>query len=274
MKSKLTFILILILITVFTSCFHTDCSKDTQAYEDGYNFGETCRITGAGNNYDAYVDGVNESMHKIEFVKSDCLYEGYEDGYYQKQNRYESSGSKEDEKKVSENETKSNEIKATPEVSKPTVASTTPVVPPNNSDVSSNNSDVSSNNDVVKTYNIISNYYSDIKDKSFNAAKYYNESVVQFISYKNISCNEIQQRINESYGEFVNSKAIVDRGSFTFIRNTNGIKYFQYSLHFTCYRKSLAKGEECDVLIEIGVNDIFRLISYNELKVSNLKWNK
>jgi len=127
-----------------------------------------------------------------------------------------------------------------------------------------------SKNNTDDVYKTVTSYYNDINKNNAVAANYFDNKIDQFISYKNISVTDLQQRINESYSEFINGKSVVDRNSLAFMREVNGVKYYQYKIHYACYRKSLSKNESCDVLIEVGVTNSLKFVSYIELKISNL----
>lgn len=124
----------------------------------------------------------------------------------------------------------------------------------------------------LKAIELIEKYYQDLASSSFDAYKWFDESVLQFITKKNISPNEIN-KLQKKNTEFVGGISKINLGTFTLNRTENNIKYWQFENSFTCYRTSKKKFQSCKILIEVGINTKKNKIeSYKELKVDELRF--
>jgi hypothetical protein len=151
----------------------------------------------------------------------------------------------------------------------------TPIPPPEEI-IESNNMPVSDaeNEDLVinQTIRFVESYYDAITNKDFDATKWFEKMVTNYISKTNISPEEINQ-LQTNNNEFLDQKSNIDESTFKLVREENGISYWQFWHNFICYRASKGKYQTCNVLTEIGINSSTNKInSYRELKISDLKF--
>jgi hypothetical protein len=147
-----------------------------------------------------------------------------------------------------------------------TNSSQNPVVPSNNS-----------NESQTDVFNLVFKYYQDFQQNSVNANDYFASNVIQFINMKNITSGDVNNAIASSKNEFSSPRFIVNRfsknGNFMLSRTENGISYYTFDLKYTCFRNSKQQFEECDIIVEIGLNSSNKFVSYRELKLYNLKFH-
>lgn len=128
----------------------------------------------------------------------------------------------------------------------------------------------SSNNDSLNALELIANYYQDIMSSNFDANKWFDESVTQYILKKNINPDEINE-LNQKNKEFIRGVYVINKGTFKLNRIVDNISYWQFENNFSCYRTSKKKYQSCKILVEVGINQTNnKIISYVELKVSDL----
>ena len=124
------------------------------------------------------------------------------------------------------------------------------------------------NEDMVS---FINNYYSDLNNGTFDANKYYNENVDQFISLKDTSPSEINNSYNLN-NDFKNGTSTFDQNSLKYEGSDGELSYYTYWVNYSCYRPSKNKYQNCDVKIELVIDFNLSIHSYREIKVSNLKF--
>lgn len=115
------------------------------------------------------------------------------------------------------------------------------------------------------------NYYNDLVMGNFDAYRYYADHVDRFISKKNVTPDEINE-INRSNDEFIDKTVYVQEETMTPSRIEGKVQYFTFWIYFTCYRASKDQYQSCNVNIEVGLNENKKMISYRELKVTDLEF--
>lgn len=115
------------------------------------------------------------------------------------------------------------------------------------------------------------NYYHDLVMGNFDAYRYYADHVDRFISKKNVTPDEINE-INRSNDEFIDKTVYVQEETMTPSRIEGKVQYFTFWIYFTCYRASKDQYQSCNVNIEVGLNENKKMISYRELKVTDLEF--
>lgn len=115
----------------------------------------------------------------------------------------------------------------------------------------------------------VNNYYSDIINNEFNAFNYYANQVNQYITLTYVTPEEINNLfLNKK--DFVNEKVIFNKSTFIYQRETENIYYFNYSINYSCLRTRKNQLQTCDVDIEIGFDEDFKIKSYKEVEIRNL----
>lgn len=117
--------------------------------------------------------------------------------------------------------------------------------------------------------NIIVSYYEAMNNKTMNANDFYSENVNQFINRKNTNPSDINDIIN-SNTEFVDSKVSLI-GSSVII---SGVNSRQAWINYSCYRTSKNKYQSCRVKVEFMFDDQYKIYSYKELEIKDLKFIK
>jgi hypothetical protein len=115
----------------------------------------------------------------------------------------------------------------------------------------------------------IKNYYLDIQNEEFEANNYFSEFVNQYINLTNTTPDVINGLfINKQ--DFLNEKVFFDDSTFIFQKELDGIYYFTYSINYSCFRPRKNKTQTCDVDVEVGFDENFKIKSYKELEIRNL----
>ena len=60
------------------------------------------------------------------------------------------------------------------------------------------------------------------------------------------------------------------KSTFVFQRELDNVYYFNYSISYSCFRTRKNKTQTCDVDIEIGFDEEFKIKSYKEMNIRNL----
>jgi hypothetical protein len=115
----------------------------------------------------------------------------------------------------------------------------------------------------------ILNYYSDIINNNFNANNYYADQVFQYISLNDVTPDEIND-VFLNKDDYTNENIIFDKSTFVFQRELDNVYYFNYSISYSCFRTRKNKTQTCDVDIEIGFDEEFKIKSYKEMNIRNL----
>jgi len=115
----------------------------------------------------------------------------------------------------------------------------------------------------------IKNYYTDITNNEFNASNYFADNVDQYINYTNTTPDEINSLFFNKK-DYTNESVIFDESTYVFRRDFDNIYYFNYSINYSCFRTRKNKTQTCDVDIEIGFDEDFKIKSYKELEIRNL----
>lgn len=118
---------------------------------------------------------------------------------------------------------------------------------------------------------LMTNYYQDICNGNFDVNNYYAYHVNQFINLENIYAKDIDYQINTiAKKEFRDTKINI----ISDIKETNSndeFRYYKFSIEFEAFRVSKNKMTNCNVDIEIGLNQNNKITSYKELKYYNYK---
>lgn len=121
-------------------------------------------------------------------------------------------------------------------------------------------------------YDLMVKYYTRINGANFDSKEFFAESVSQFITYQNITPKKINEIVAENI-DYIDGKTILDRESIHIVRTEGNISFWEYNIQYMCYRKSLTKFQNCKVEIEIGLTRENKIVSYKELKVSDLRFS-
>jgi hypothetical protein len=119
----------------------------------------------------------------------------------------------------------------------------------------------------------VRNYYLDIINNEFNASNYYADKVNQYITLTNITPLEINDVFSKKQ-DYTNENVVFYDSTFVFQRGFEDIYYFNYSINYSCFRSKKNKTQVCDVVIEIGFDENFKIKSYKELEVTNLTFEE
>lgn len=115
----------------------------------------------------------------------------------------------------------------------------------------------------------IKKYYLDIQNQEFEANNYFSEIVNQYINITNTTPDEINGLFLNKQ-DFLNEKVYFDDFTFIFQKEGEGIYYFSYSITYSCFRPRKNKMQSCDVDVEVGFDENFKIKSYQELEIRNL----
>ena len=131
----------------------------------------------------------------------------------------------------------------------------------------------STQNNQEDAFKILSQYYNDINNSNVDANNYFSENVTQFINRFNITPNEINTIFNKN-DEFLRGHSEIVNNQVDFERTENKINYYNYWVDYNCYRKSKNKNEFCKVNVEVGINSNNKIVSYKELRLSDLRFEE
>ena len=119
----------------------------------------------------------------------------------------------------------------------------------------------------------VRNYYLDIINNEFNASNYYADKVNQYITLTDITPLEINDVFTKKQ-DYTNENVVFYDSTFIFQRGFEDVYYFNYSINYSCFRTKKNKTQVCDVVIEIGFDENFKIKSYKELEVTNLRFEE
>jgi hypothetical protein len=136
--------------------------------------------------------------------------------------------------------------------------------------VALSNSTQTSQEDALK---ILSQYYYDINNSNFDASNYFSENVSQFITRHDITPNDINIIFNQN-NEFIRGQSQIVNNEILFERTENNISYYSYWVDYNCYRRSKDKNQFCKVSVEVGFNEMSKIVSYKELKIEDLRFEE
>lgn len=127
----------------------------------------------------------------------------------------------------------------------------------------------------------LKNYYEDLAYKNYNnevgkgiinidASKYYANQISQYIVAKNLT----PERLNNIWRK---EKEYMDKIEYiktpiTFIRESEGVRFFEYSTEFKCWRNSKKAFQECEIRKEVGFDTNKKIVSYRELSIVGLRF--
>jgi hypothetical protein len=115
----------------------------------------------------------------------------------------------------------------------------------------------------------VTNYYLDITNNEFNASNYYADQVDQYITLTDVT-PEVINDIFSNKRDYTDERVVFDESTFIFQREFENIYYFNYSINYSCFRTRKNKTQTCDVDIEVGFDENYKIKSYKELKIRNL----
>ncbi len=121
-----------------------------------------------------------------------------------------------------------------------------------------------------KVYNFMNNYYKNQNDIGFDANDYYTHKISQFITHKNITPDSVNTLIKNEK-DYVKGQIRIHKESIKFLKKEGEISYWTMNEDYSCFRSSKNKFETCNVLKEIGFNEDFKMASFVERKVSNVR---
>jgi TonB family protein len=124
------------------------------------------------------------------------------------------------------------------------------------------------NTDEISTK--IYKYYEDIQLDRIDAVDYFAPIVNLYITKKNLTPADINNIISKGKEEFSKPEIVLDINNIVKSREENEISYYSFKTHFKCFRTSKQKTQECDVSVEIGINQSNEFVSIKETKIENL----
>jgi TonB family protein len=140
------------------------------------------------------------------------------------------------------------------------------------SEMDSNQEEITPIDIMNEIHTKIYKYYEDIQLDRIDAIDYFAPNVSQYITKKNLTPEDINNSISKGKEEFSKPEIVLDINNIVNTRTENEIRYFSFQIHFKCYRISKQKTQECDVTVEIGVNQSKEFVSIKETKIENLKF--
>jgi hypothetical protein len=136
--------------------------------------------------------------------------------------------------------------------------------------ISSNTTTLLSQDEIL---NFVNQYYQDISNHNFTAENYFADNVLQYINRANLTPSDINLIVNNN-NDFIDNKSIIINNQLSFDRKDGIINFYNYWIDYNCYRKSKDKYQSCKVKVEIGLNDNNKIISYRELEIKDLLFQK
>lgn len=121
-----------------------------------------------------------------------------------------------------------------------------------------------------KVYNFLNNYYKSQNDVGFDANNYYTSKIDQFITHKNITPDSVNTLIKNER-DYLKGQIIIHRESIRLLKKEGEISYWTMNEDYSCFRSSKNKFQTCNVLKEIGLNKDFKMVSFIERKISNVR---
>jgi hypothetical protein len=123
--------------------------------------------------------------------------------------------------------------------------------------------------------NLIRSYFDAKKAKTFDANDFFDTNVDQYVSFKNITPDKINEENGVDQAEFINPLiSFQDPISITFIETKNAINYFTFPYEFMVYRVGRSKIQTCEVICKWGITKDYKLKHYEELNINNLQFNE
>jgi len=116
-------------------------------------------------------------------------------------------------------------------------------------------------------------YFNSLNDKDVNAHDFFADKIDQYILRTDLTPADINH-IRKYNTEFIENKSEINKNTIFLFDEKNGVKYWRFWNHYTCYRPSKQKFESCNVLTEFGINGENKITSIKEIKIQNLKYTK
>lgn len=138
------------------------------------------------------------------------------------------------------------------------------------SEMDSNQDETTSIENMNEISTKIYKYYEDIQLGRIDAIDYFAPIVSQYITKNNLTPEDINNSISKGKEEFSKPEIVLDINNIVNTRTENEIRYYGFKIHFKCYRTSKQKTQECDVTVEIGVNQSNEFVSIKETNIENL----
>ena len=120
----------------------------------------------------------------------------------------------------------------------------------------------------------IADYYVALENRGyFQAHNWYADEVDQWINKKDLTPDKINEKWNDvADSDHTNQRFRIRFNTLAFDRAENGNEYYTFDVDFSCYRPSRFQQQTCNILIEMGVNEDKKLVSYIEKKITNLRF--
>jgi hypothetical protein len=119
-------------------------------------------------------------------------------------------------------------------------------------------------------------YYQAVSRPDFDASLYFSRAIYRYINETAITPMRVTELVSQSRGEFTNEEVTLKENTLTqhgFGSNGINLRLYQYMIHYKCFRTSKKKTEECDVLLEVGMDEDNYIASYSELRMDNLTFS-
>ena len=126
------------------------------------------------------------------------------------------------------------------------------------------------NNDLLSDK--ISSFYNDVSADNFDAYNYFADNIYQYINLTNVSPEQINT-LRSNKKDYTNENATFDNSTFRFSHDIDNVFYYEYSINYSCFRTRRNSTQNCDVDIEVGFDENFKIVSYRELQVRNLTFD-
>ena len=120
-------------------------------------------------------------------------------------------------------------------------------------------------------------YYQAVSRPDFDASLFFSRAVYKYINERAITPMRITELVSQSRGEFTHEEVTLKENTFApngYGSNGINLTLYRYWIHYKCFRTSKQKTEECDVLLEVGMDEDNYIASYSELKMDNLTFSE
>lgn len=127
---------------------------------------------------------------------------------------------------------------------------------------------------IKRTYFLILNNYDNaLSNKTFEAKNYFAPIIKVYYKMKDLTPLNIDEQIGNYYEEFLSTSIQYNFDSSYVIDNDNETFSFYAFAKFSCFRKSLGKTENCNLIQKIIFDSNQKIIELSDYKIYNLKFN-
>ena len=120
---------------------------------------------------------------------------------------------------------------------------------------------------------ILNNYDISLANKTFDAKNYFASSVKVYYKMKNLTPLNIDEQMGNYYEEFLNTSIQYNPdSSYVNDNEDQTFSLFAYG-KFSCFRKSLGKTENCNLIQKIVFDSNQKIVELSDYKIYNLKFN-